>query len=148
MLTSRLGLTPTTRDAWDTLAITETDKLRRSASELLDQPGITGSILYETVCRLHQHHIGLRTYRESSRAPLPTNRDLEMLRLRIVDGASLREIAVTRRLTGERVRQRPHQHFGLAGEPPAAAARRCARSIVAPELERLISTASPDATTA
>ncbi len=136
MLISGLGLAPATRGAWEAAGVQDTDELRRPARELLVLPEITGSILYETICRLHEHNISIRA--DGPRISKPSRLDLEMLRQRIVEGASLREIAATHELSAERVRQRLHLQFGLAGEPPAAAERRQTRLIMRPELERMI----------
>jgi hypothetical protein len=136
MLISEIGLAPRTQSTWEAAGIQDTDELRRPAPELLILPGITGSILYETVYRLHDHHIRLRA--DGPRISVPTRLDLEMLRMRIVDGVSLREIGTAHHLSAERVRQRLHLQFGLTGEPPAAAERRQTRLIMRPELERMI----------
>ncbi len=136
MLISELDLAPTTQSAWEATGAQDTDELRRPARELLMLPGITGSILYETVCRMYEHHIFLRP--DGPRISAPTPSDLEMLRMRIVDGGSLREISATHNLSAERVRQCLHLQFSLTGEPPAAADRRQMRQIIRPELKRLI----------
>jgi hypothetical protein len=136
MLISELGLAPATQNTWEAAGVQHTDELRRPARELLMLPGITGSVLYETVCRLYDHHIFLRA--DGPRVSAPTRIDLEMLRMRIVDGASLGEIGTTHHLSAERIRQRLHVQFGLTGEPPAATERRQTRLIMRPELERMI----------
>jgi Sigma-70, region 4 len=74
----------------------------------------------------------------TKRGTLPTHCDLEMLRLRIIDGASLSEIGTIYRLPRERVRQRLHEQFELTGEPPAATARRGTGLTTDQRLERLI----------
>lgn len=119
MLIANLGLAPATRRAVQAAGITSVEQLRRSANELLEQ--ITGAELYDVVCCLQAHELGLLTDRRSS---LASESDLEMLRLRVVDGLALREIAVICDRSCERVRQRLNQRFGLSGEPPAAMARR------------------------
>ena len=136
MLISELGLAQAAQSTWEAAGVQHTDELRRPARELLMLPGITGSVLYETVCRLHDHHIFLRA--DGPRVSAPTRLDIEMLRMRIVDGASLREIGTTHDLSGECIRQRLHLQFGLTGEPPAATERRQTRLIMRPELERMI----------
>ena len=138
MLIVELELTPATREAWYAAGIRDTEHLRCPAVELLALPGITGSILYETVRQLNEHHLGLPGYADASRIMAPTTNDLEMLRLRIVDGSSLGEIGTVSSLSRERVRQRLHQQFGLTGEPPEAMKRRQTRSIMRVELERVI----------
>lgn len=138
MLITELKLAPATRAAWYSAGIRDTDHLRRPAVELLALPGITGGALYETVCQLHEHALGLPAYASAPRILASTVHDLEMLRLRIVDGASLAEIASIHKLSREAVRQRLRNHFGLSGEPPAALDRRQTRHIMGPQLERMI----------
>jgi hypothetical protein len=138
VLIAGLELTPATRAVWYAAGIRDTEHLRRPADELLALSGITGSILYETVCQLNEHHLGLPAYADAPRIMAPTTNDLEMLRLRIVDGASLNEIGITCNLSRERVRQRLHQQFGLTGEPPAAMEQRRIRPVTRAEVERMI----------
>ena len=67
MLITELGLAPAIREAWLSAGIRDTDHLRLPAVELLALPGITGSILYETVHQLQEHHSGLPAYAGASR---------------------------------------------------------------------------------
>ncbi len=53
----------------------------------------------------------------------PEDRHLEMLRLRAVDGLTLREVGERTGVTGGRVRQLLADFFGLAGTPPAVGER-------------------------
>lgn len=138
MLIAGLELAPATRAVWYAAGIRDTDHLRRPAVELLALPGITGSILYETVCQLNEHQLGLPAYADASRIMAPTTNDLEMLRLRIVEGASLRDTATTFGVSRERVRQILYRHFGMSGEPPAATERRQARFTTRAKVERII----------
>lgn len=138
MLIAELGLAPATREAWHGAGIRDTEHLRHPAVDLLALPGITGSILYETVRQLHEHHYGLPAYVGASRIMSYTADDLEMLRLRVVEGDSLTEIAETFRLSREGVRQRLRTRFGLSGEPSAARERRRNRLIMAPHLEQML----------
>lgn len=55
---------------------------------------------------------------------IPTEREAEMLRLRTVEGLTLREIGERYGVTDERVRQLLRGCFHLRGVPPAAHARR------------------------
>ncbi len=137
MLIGELGVTPATQAALEAAGIQETDQLRRPATGLLCMSPITGAVLYETVCRLNEQHIGLPS---SASAGITTadDRDLEILRLRIVEGASLRDIAVALGVSRERVRQLLYLHFGMSGEPPAAIERRRERFTTRTELERII----------
>jgi Sigma-70, region 4 len=138
VLISRLELTPASRAAWLAVGIRDTDGLRRPAAALLELPGITGSILYETVCQLNEHHLSLPARASAARIMAATTDDLEMLRLRVVDGATLKEIGIVSKLSRERVRQRLHRQFGLTGEPPAAMERRRDRLQVQAETEQTI----------
>lgn len=89
MLTAKLGLAPATRRALQAAGIEHTDQLQRPANELLATEPITGAMLYDVVCRLRAHRLGLRANPLMS---LPSATDLEMLRLRVVEGLSLRDI--------------------------------------------------------
>lgn len=138
MLIGELGVTPATRAALEAAGIAETGQLRRPASELLSMSPITGAVLYETVCRLNELHIGLPSSASATRITTADDRDLEILRLRIVEGASLRDIAAALGVSRERVRQLLYLHFGMSGEPPAASERRRARATTRADLERII----------
>jgi hypothetical protein len=138
MLIGELGVTPATQAALEAAGIQETDQLRRPANELLCMSPITGAALYETICRLNELHIGLPSSANATRIVTADDRDLEILRLRIVEGASLRDIAATLGVSRERVRQLLYLHFGMSGEPPAANERRRGRLTSRTELERII----------
>jgi hypothetical protein len=97
MLISELGLAHGTQNPWKAAGVQHHSELRHPARELLMLPGITGSVLYETVCRPHDHHISLRA--EGPQISKPTRLDLELLRMGIVGGASLREIGKTHHLS-------------------------------------------------
>jgi hypothetical protein len=138
MLVSRLGLTPETPASLEAAGIRDTSGLHRRASKLLRVPGITGTALYETIYRLGMHDVEFPALPGAKRGSTPTDRDLEMLRLRIVDDVSLGEIGTLCGVSPERVRQRLHERFGLTGEPPAAIARRRTGLTKGQPLERLI----------
>ena len=135
MLIAELGLKPATKRELRAAGITSLAQLQRPANELLDIEPITGAVLYEVVRRLHAHKLGLYT---NPRLRLPTENDIEILRLRVVEGLALRDIAVTCGISPERVRQRLNLRFGLNGEPPAAMERRRLRGLLRPDLERII----------
>jgi hypothetical protein len=138
MLIGELGVTPATQGALEAAGIEETDQLRRPANELLCMSPITGAVLYETVHRLNELQIGLPSSASATRITTASDRDLEMLRQRVVEGESLRDIAATFEVSPERVRQLLYRHFGMSGEPPAAIERRRTRFAMRPELERII----------
>ena len=135
MLIAELGLAPATKLALRAAGITSIEQLQCPANELLDIEPITGAVLYEVVRRLHAHNLGLYT---NPRLRPPTENDIEILRLRVVEGLALRDIAVTCNISAERVRQRLNLRFGLSGEPPAALERRRLRGLLRPDLERII----------
>lgn len=138
MLVSRLGLTPETLASLEAAGIKDTAGLHRRANELLRIPGITGCAIYEAICRLAKQDVEFPVLPGAKQGSARTDRDLEMLRLRIVDGTSLREIGLLCVVTRERVRQCLHERFGLTGEPPAAIARRRTRLTEGRGFERLI----------
>ena len=138
VLVSRLGLTPETLASLEGAGIRDTSGLHRRASELLRVPGITGIALYETICRLGMQDVEFPALPGAKRGSALTDRDLEMLHLRIVEGASLGEIGTLCGVSRERVRQLLHERFGLTGEPPAAIARRRTQPTAGQPVERLI----------
>lgn len=140
MIVVQLNVASATEMAWKALGIDDTDKLCRPASDLLTMEGITGGMVFETICQMvernvwrpHPEHEGYRCL-----SP-PNSCDIAILRLRIVDGSSLKEIGLACKLSRERVRQRLHIQFGMTGEPPAALERRRRRLMMGPPLERMI----------
>jgi transcriptional regulator with XRE-family HTH domain len=74
----------------------------------------SGEALYEVVCALNRHGKPIRGNL------LPEPRELEMLRLRTIDGLTLKEVGERFRVGPERVRQILGAYFGAAGKPPAA----------------------------
>ena len=92
-----------------------------SATAILARPELgDGTALYEIVCALNRHGLSLPGARASR---VPSERDREIFRLRIVDGLLLRELAHLNGLHVERVRQ-VLRLFGVVGIPPAASQRR------------------------
>jgi hypothetical protein len=135
VLIAELALAPATRRALRVAGITTIEQLQRSANELLDIEPITGAVLHNIVCCLHAQQLGLDP---SRRWKLPTELDIEMLRLRVVEGLTLRGIALNCGLSPERVRQRLNQRFGLNGEPPAVLENRRLRARRLPDWEYII----------
>jgi hypothetical protein len=135
VLIAELGLAPATERALQVAGITTIEQLQRPANELLDIEPITGAVLHDIVYCLHTHGLGLHP---NIRQTLPTENDIEMLRLRVVEGLALREVAFSCGISPERVRQRLNQHFGLHGEPPAALEHRRLRARRRPDWEHII----------
>jgi hypothetical protein len=135
MLIAKLGLAPATKRALQAAGIETAGQLQRHANELLATEPITGVMLYDVVCRLRAHNLGLRV---NPRMSLPTEGDLEMLRLRVVEGLALRDIGFICGVSPEHVRQRLNTRFGLSGQPPAALERHYLRVGRRPDWERII----------
>ncbi len=88
---------------------------------LLRQPEFRSGVeLYELIRELHRH--GLTPFAAHG-AHFHTERELEMFRLRVVEGWTLARIGAQFDIKGERVRQLLKLHFGLGGVPPAAKRR-------------------------
>lgn len=112
---TELGLSAGTLDALRTAGIEWVDRLL-SVSELLERPEFrAGSEVYEVVCALSRFGLSLPPYRH-----VPDERDREILRLRIVEAMTLKEIGEQCGVIAERVRQILNFAFGLRGKPPAA----------------------------
>jgi transcriptional regulator with XRE-family HTH domain len=115
-----LGLSQNTMSALKKEGLTRVDQLG-SATLMLALPELgRGSELYEIVCALNRHGVSLPTTRSHR---IPSDRDREVLRLRIVDGMTLSELARQFGLKPKRIRQ-ILGFFGLSGAPPAAYRRR------------------------
>lgn len=137
MLICELGLDPDTQSALEGAGVEETDQLRRPADELLGALAISGDVLYRAICALHEYGIHLPESIGALRTYAPSEGDLEVLRLRLVEGASLREIGEgSSQLSSERVRRLLRQHFGLSVRTPAVAERSQRRKRA--KLERVI----------
>jgi AraC-like DNA-binding protein len=104
--------------------------------ELLRRPEFRSGVeLYELICELHRH--GLRPF-SARGSHIQTERELEMFRLRAVEGLTLAQIGKRVGVTTERVRQLLKLHFGLGGRTPAAKKRTPAepRELTLSELRR------------
>jgi AraC-like DNA-binding protein len=89
--------------------------------ELLRQPEFRSGVeLYELTRDLHRR--GLTPFAAHG-SHVQTERELEMLRLRVVEGWTLARIGAQFHIKGERVRQLLKLHFGLGCVPPAAKRR-------------------------
>ncbi|HEX5308965.1 MAG TPA: helix-turn-helix domain-containing protein [Solirubrobacteraceae bacterium] len=93
----------------------------RDLGELLRQPEFRSGVeLYELIRELHRH--GLTPFAAHG-SHVQTERELQMFRLRAVEGLTLAQIGERFTVKGERVRQLLKLHFGLGGVPPAAKRR-------------------------
>lgn len=101
----------------------DTDQLaEHTIGELIQRPEFSSGVaLYELICELHRH--GLTPF--SRRAGhIQTERELEIFRLRAVEGLTLTEIGERVGLHRTRVDQLLRLHFRLDEVPPAAKRRR------------------------
>ncbi|HEX4436802.1 MAG TPA: sigma factor-like helix-turn-helix DNA-binding protein [Solirubrobacteraceae bacterium] len=109
---TELGLSADALTSLDRAGIQEIARLG-FADELIQRPEFrTGSELYEIASALRRHGLSLCLR-------VPGDRELEMLRLRIVEGMTLNEIGLRYGIIAERVRQILGQCYGLHGKPPA-----------------------------
>ena len=81
--------------------------------------------LYELICELHRH--GLTPF-SGHGGHIQTDRELEIFRLRAVEGLTFTEIGERVGLNRTRVDQLLRLHFRLDEVPPAAKRRRRARN--------------------
>lgn len=112
---SELGLSPAALACLKAARITEVEHLATyPADELLHTGRIGPTELYEIICRLNQHGRSLPSI-PGGLERVPTARNREMLRLRLIEGLSLAEIGHRTGVSRERVRQLLSLHFGLGG---------------------------------
>lgn len=125
---AELGLRPATLAALHDAGIYTTYRLlNHSVRELVWHREISPEQVHEIMCRLDRLGIALppSTMRRAVRPP--GVRNLEVFRLRVVEGRTLEEVAEQTGIGTERVRQVLHAYFGLRGVPPAAKTRRRTR---------------------
>lgn len=121
---NELGLSPNTMSALREEGLEAVEQLG-SATSMLTRTALGGGAeLYELVCALNRHGLSLPTSRTHR---IPSARDREIFRLRIIEGMTLSELAQRHTLNVERIRQ-ILAFFGLSGAPPAAALRRKQRA--------------------
>jgi Sigma-70, region 4 len=94
--------------------------------ELLHRPEFSSGVeLYELICELHRH--GLTPF-SGHGGHVQTERELEIFRLRAVEGLTFTEIGERVGLHRTRVDQLLRLHFRLNEVPPAAKRRRRAHN--------------------
>ncbi len=112
-----LGLSLDTLDCLQAAGIHEVGQLG-SADDLIKLPEFSkGTELYEIVRVLNRRGLSLPTHRQRH---LAKDRELEIFRLRVVEGLTLAEVGEQVGVQSERVRQILAASFGLKGRPPAA----------------------------
>ena len=124
MRLSDLGLSPATQACLRKANIRNVrDLLDHSCRELTWHCEVGGAELYEIVCQLARHQLVLRPT-PTRTTNFPTERDLEIFRLRVVEGLSLPQAGSKVGISSERVRQILNRNFGVTGKPPAVKERR------------------------
>ncbi|MFZ1924926.1 MAG: sigma factor-like helix-turn-helix DNA-binding protein [Solirubrobacteraceae bacterium] len=102
------------------------DELITEPADDLIEHGVGPNELYEVVCRLAEHDLCLPPCRGGRKLRPPKERDLEVFRLRVVEGMTLIEVGERTGLSRARVRQLARLSFGLGGVVPTVKARRWA----------------------
>jgi hypothetical protein len=106
-----LGLSPATTACLEAEGISTVEQL--TATELLDH-GVTPADLYEIVCQLNDVGLSLPAI-PGRHIRLASDREREILRLRLIEHLTLKEIGERIGVSTERVRQLLNMHFGLTG---------------------------------
>lgn len=123
MRVTELDLSPAALACLRAADIADMDQLVTHPCDELVRRGIGAAALYEIVCQLNRHDLSLPT-RAGGASYITDDRDLEMFRLRLVEGLTLAEVGERIGVSSERVRQLLRLRFGLREVPPAAKARR------------------------
>jgi hypothetical protein len=127
MRLSELGLSPATLTCLRNGSIHTTYRLLDySCRELIWHSAIGAAELHELLYRLNQHGMMLSPTPKAISRP-PSERNLEVFRLRVVEGRSLKETGARVGIGGARVRQVLAASFDLRSSPAAAKARQEAR---------------------
>jgi hypothetical protein len=118
MRLSELGVSPAALACLEAAGITDVEHLTtHTATELTDSGHFGPTELYEIVCRLNAHDRSLPPI-HGGHDRVPSARNREMLRLRIIEGLTLAEIGKRTGVSTERVRQLLRVYFGLRGTRP------------------------------
>jgi DNA-binding XRE family transcriptional regulator/transposase len=123
MRLSEMGLEPTTLACLHRGGINTTYcLLGHTYRELIWHSEITPEALYDILRALRRHGMALKPTAKGIERPV-SERNLEILRLRVVEGRSLKETGEQVGIGIERVRQVLATYFGLQGKPPAVKTR-------------------------
>lgn len=123
MRVEKLGLRPATLACLHTAGIVNVTQLTsHSCVELMQHPDLGPTKVYEIVRRLHKQ--GLALPNQWGWVRFPTERGIEMFRLRFIDGLSLRETGRRFGVSPSRAYQILHKDFGVSTLPATARERR------------------------
>ena len=123
MRLSEMGLEPATLACLRRGGINTTWRLQEHTyRELIWHSEITPEALYDLLRVLRRHGMTLKPATNGIERPV-SERNLEVFRLRVVEGCALRETGDQVGIGHERVRQILVANFGLRSKPPAAKTR-------------------------
>jgi Sigma-70, region 4 len=123
MRLQEMGLCPATLTCLRNAGIHTTHRLLgHSCRELIWHSQVGAGALHEVLRRLSEHDMMLPPTPKAI-SHQPSKRNLEVFRLRVVEGFSLTETGQRVGISRERVRQVLATCFGLRGSPPAVKAR-------------------------
>jgi DNA-binding XRE family transcriptional regulator len=123
MRLSEMGLEPATLACLHRGGINTTYwLLDNTYRELIWHSEITPEALYDILCALRRHSMRLKPHTKGSERSV-NERNLEVFRLRVVEGRRLKATGEQVGIGVERVRQVLATYFGLRGTPPAVKAR-------------------------
>ncbi len=123
MRLSEMGLEPATLACLRRGGINTTYRLlEHTCRELIWHSEITPEALYDILRALRRHDMRLKPHPKGAERSV-NERNLEVFRLRVVEGRSLKETGEQVGIGVERVRQVLATYFGLGGKPPVAKAR-------------------------
>ncbi len=123
MRLSEMGLEPTTLACLHRGGIDTTwCLLEHTYRELIWHSEITPEALYDILRALRRHGMALKPHPNGIERPV-SERNLEVFRLRVVGGRTLKATGEQVGIGVERVRQVLATYFGLRGKPPAVKAR-------------------------
>ncbi len=118
MRVERLGLRPATLDRLHLAGIVNVEQLTsHSIVEVMQHPDLGPAVAHEVMRRLRRHGLALPTPYGWSR--LPSQRTLEMFRLRFVERLTITEIGGHFGVSRSRVDQLLHAHFCISTLPAA-----------------------------
>jgi hypothetical protein len=127
MRLSEMGLEPDTLACLHSAGITTTWRLLEyTYRELIWHSEITPEALYDILRALHRHGMALKPAAKGIERPV-SERNLEIFRLRVVEGRTLKATGEQVGIGVERVRQILAAFFGLQGKPPVVKARGAGR---------------------
>ena len=123
MRLSEMGLEPSTLACLHRGGINTTHRLlEHTCRELIWHSAITPEALHDILRALQRHGMRLKPHPNGTERQV-SERDLEVFRLRVVEGRSLKATGEQVGVSVERVRQILSVYFGLRGNPPAVKTR-------------------------